>query len=67
MDINQFLNQMIARDPDQREFHQAVEEVVTTLAPLLKKPGLSKGKDIGAFGGAGACHHVPRTLDGRPG
>ncbi len=37
MDINHFLDQVKAKDPDQPEFLQAVEEVVTTLIPFIEK------------------------------
>ena len=37
MDINALINDTIARNPSEPEFHQAVKEVLETLAPALEK------------------------------
>lgn len=36
-DLQALFDKVKARDPDQKEFLQAVEEVLTTLEPVLKK------------------------------
>lgn len=35
--LDSFMEKIIARDPDEKEFHQAVREVASTLAPFLEK------------------------------
>ncbi len=37
MDIEEFMNNVIARNPGEKEFHQAVKEVVESVQPVLKK------------------------------
>ncbi len=46
MDINQFLEQVKAKDPDQPEFLQAVEEVVTTLILFIEKESVYQKEKI---------------------
>jgi len=42
-----FMEQVVAKNPEQKEFHQAVEEVVESLWPVLdKRPELRKAKII---------------------
>jgi glutamate dehydrogenase/leucine dehydrogenase len=36
-DINAFMDQLKAKNPAEKEFHQAADEVVNSLAPFLKK------------------------------
>ncbi|MBN1130127.1 MAG: NADP-specific glutamate dehydrogenase [Chitinispirillaceae bacterium] len=36
-DVKTFMEKVIARNPGEKEFHQAVEEVVTSLVPFLEK------------------------------
>jgi glutamate dehydrogenase (NADP+) len=36
-DVKTFMEKVIARNPGEKEFHQAVEEVVTSLMPFLEK------------------------------
>ena len=44
-DKQAFMDQVIAKNPEQAEFHQAVDEVVTSLWPVLeKRPEYRKGK-----------------------
>jgi glutamate dehydrogenase (NADP+) len=44
-DIKAFMDQVIAKNPEQAEFHQAVDEVVTSLWPVLdKRPEYRKAK-----------------------
>ena len=35
--LNGLMERVIARDPDQPEFHQAVREVLTSLSPVVDK------------------------------
>ncbi len=35
--VDQFMNQVIAKNPEQNEFHQAVQEVIESLALVLEK------------------------------
>ncbi len=43
--VKSFMEKVIARDPGQKEFHQAVEEVVESLMPFLEKhPHYMKAK-----------------------
>jgi glutamate dehydrogenase (NADP+) len=43
--VKSFMEKIIARDPGQKEFHQAVEEVVESLVPFLEKhPHYQKAK-----------------------
>ena len=52
-------------DPDQPEFHQAVEEVMETLEPTTKRhPGIRQGQHLRAHRGTGADDHLPRSLGG---
>lgn len=37
MDVEEFMNKVIARNPGEKEFHQAVREVVESIQPVLKK------------------------------
>ncbi len=37
MDVEEFMNKVIARNPGEKEFHQAVKEVVESVQPVLKK------------------------------
>jgi hypothetical protein len=54
-----------ARDPQEREFHQAVSEVMDIRhAGFGSKPDLSPGQDSGKTGGAGTGNYVPGSLDG---
>jgi len=44
-EIKAFMDQVIAKNPEQAEFHQAVDEVVTSLWPVLdKRPEYRKAK-----------------------
>jgi glutamate dehydrogenase (NADP+) len=44
-DVKTFMEKVIARNPGEKEFHQAVEEVVTSLMPFIaKNPKYQKGK-----------------------
>ena len=44
-DIKAFMEQVVAKNPEQAEFHQAVDEVVTSLWPVLDKhPEYRKAK-----------------------
>ena len=44
-DVENFMQKVIEKDPDQPEFHQAVQEVVESLMPFIKKnPKYQKGK-----------------------
>ena len=43
--VAEFMENVIAKNPEQKEFHQAVEEVVTSLWPVLdKRPEYRKAK-----------------------
>ena len=43
--VADFMAQVIAKNPEQKEFHQAVEEVATSLWPVLeKRPEYRKAK-----------------------
>jgi glutamate dehydrogenase (NADP+) len=43
--VETFMQEVIAKNPEQKEFHQAVEEVVESLVPVLDKhPELRKAK-----------------------
>ena len=33
--LNELMERVIRRDPEQKEFHQAVREVLTSLAPVV--------------------------------
>ena len=37
MVVEQVIEKVIARDPDQKEFHQAVKEVLESIEPVLQK------------------------------
>ena len=40
-----FMDQVVAKNPEQKEFHQAVQEVVESLWPVLdKRPEYRKAK-----------------------
>ena len=44
-DIDTFMQMVIARNPGEKEFHQAVQEVVTSLMPFVdKNPKYKKAK-----------------------
>jgi glutamate dehydrogenase (NADP+) len=44
-DVRTFMEKVIARNPGEKEFHQAVEEVVTSLMPFIgKNPKYQKAK-----------------------
>jgi glutamate dehydrogenase (NADP+) len=44
-DVRTFMEKVIARNPGEKEFHQAVEEVVTSLMPFIQKnPKYQKAK-----------------------
>jgi glutamate dehydrogenase (NADP+) len=44
-DVKTFMEKVIARNPGEKEFHQAVEEVVTSLMPFIaKNPKYQKAK-----------------------
>ncbi len=45
VEISEFMERVIAKNPAEKEFHQAVEEVVTSLTPFIKKnPKYQKAK-----------------------
>lgn len=45
MDVEEFMNNVIARNPGEKEFHQAVKEVAESVQPVLKKhPEYEKAK-----------------------
>ncbi|MCL1975321.1 MAG: NADP-specific glutamate dehydrogenase [Firmicutes bacterium] len=45
LDLQDFMAKVIAKDPDQKEFHQAVEEVVASLVPYVNAhPKYEKAK-----------------------
>jgi glutamate dehydrogenase (NADP+) len=45
MDVEEFMNNVIARNPGEKEFHQAVREVAESVQPVLKKhPEYEKAK-----------------------
>ncbi|RLJ03108.1 MAG: glutamate dehydrogenase, partial [Candidatus Aenigmatarchaeota archaeon] len=37
MVVEQVIEKVIARDPDQKEFHQAVREVLESIEPVVQK------------------------------
>lgn len=55
--------QILARDPDQKEFHQAVYEVLEGLESMVeRRPELEKN-GILERSWSGACCHLPGALD----
>ncbi len=45
MDVEEFMNNVMARNPGEKEFHQAVKEVAESVQPVLKKhPEYEKAK-----------------------
>lgn len=45
MDVEEFMSKVIARNPGEKEFHQAVKEVAESVQPVLKKhPEYEKAK-----------------------
>ena len=48
-DINEFLEALKARTPGEREFHQAVQEVIESIWDVYQKnPKIPKSKNSGA-------------------
>ena len=58
--LQRVYSQVVTRDPDQREFHQAVLEVLESLDLIVDKhPGYHR-----SLCGAGAHDFLPGALDG---
>ena len=56
---------LVQRNPEQKEFLQAAEEVLESLEPVIAAhPEYEKARPDRAHGGARARGHVPRTLGG---
>ena len=66
--VQKFFDRLIAKNPGENEFHQAVKEVVETLVPCLERhPEFVKQPDPGAHHRARPDLPVPRHLAGRQG
>ena len=66
--VAEFMNQVVAKNPGELEFHQAVREVAESVMPFIDAhPVYRQAQDPRAAGGAGAGGHVPRALAGRSG
>ena len=64
--MSEELNKIIAKDPDQKEFHQAVQEVIETVQPVLdRNPEYRHAKIIERLAEPERGRHVPGALDGR--
>jgi hypothetical protein len=61
--VAEFMAGVQAKNPAQPEFIQAVEEVVTSLMPVMDRhPQYREGKGSGPYCRTRACYHVPRSL-----
>ena len=66
--ISEVMDKIKKQDPDQVEFHQAAEEVLSSLEPTTKKhPEFVKAKIYETDRRAGQGVHLPRSLDRRQG
>ena len=71
--VRGFMDGVIAKNPAEKEFHQAVEEVVESLVPVMDRhPEFRTAKilermvaeiEVMQRAAAGAGDHVPRPLD----
>ena len=63
LDLDSFMRGLVRRNPGEREFHQAVREVVGSLIPFLRDhPNICGGWDPGTADRTGPHHHLPRLL-----
>ena len=62
--IERVLEETRAKNATEPEFLQTVEEVLTSLAPVVDAHPEYEGRSAGAYGRARARHRVPRYLDG---
>lgn len=63
--LQQVYSDLTARDPEQKEFHQAVREVLESLDLMIDShPEYRGGRPAGAVRGAGACGGLPCPVDG---
>ncbi|MCK7506583.1 MAG: hypothetical protein MZV70_22665 [Desulfobacterales bacterium] len=66
--LNDIYRSVVEKDPNQPEFHQAVQEVVESLALGAREaPRVPHGEDPRAHRRARARDHVPRALGRRQG
>ena len=54
--VDEVYDRVVAQNPAQPEFHQAVKEVLSTLRGIQKRSASGETDD------AGACHHVPCSV-----
>lgn len=63
--LSGLMERVVRRNPAEPEFHQAVQEVLTSLVPVVEaKPGVYQRGRHGLPGRAGADHQVPGALGG---
>lgn len=61
--VNSFMQSVTARNPGEREFHQAVQEVVESLEPVIERhPEFRKAKILERVVEP-ERDHVPRAVD----
>ena len=66
--LNGLMERVIQRDPAEPEFHQAVREVLTSLAPVANaRPELISEGVMDCLVEPERDHQVPGPLGGRPG
>ena len=61
--VDETMNLVAKRDPNQPEFHQAVQEVVESLEPVLDRHRELRDANRRASRRARTHHSVSRTLD----
>ena len=61
--VEDFMARLIARNPGEPEFHQAVREVAESLAPhIVDQPDPAKDEGAGTHRRTRARHHFPRAV-----
>ncbi len=65
--LDETYDRLVARNPGEREFHQAAHEVLGSLGPVLAEhPDYAEAQDHRAAVRARAADHLPGAVAGRP-
>jgi len=65
--VNAFMQGIVAKNPGEKEFHQAVSEVAESLMRTSTRTEVPEAQDSRAYRRTGAGHHVPGSVAGRQG